>query len=258
MNHRQVALRRLQNNVKFFVKRYKVYPLRWFVSPTARPGDDNATSFIVDLKMSEFVKENLQFKKNLQEYHYVKFNYFAVKCGELLYLGYQNPELYGVKPSQNYVAEGVTAMQAGNYPFYLCWDIEESFNFGNRPGFVDINAITQYPLTKSIRPSSKKPISFVYKVPTPWRQYFDTTAIGAVQLTQDIYGFFSDLSGIKNIRSPTKIVGGHVNWWQGTLPHDDPTTTDPDNFVFAYSTVAITYYIGCTFRGRKIMSVDGF
>lgn len=248
VNNRRRALARVQNLARFTSKCYQFLRLKWYADPNkkAAPGVDNAERFTFPIHIGQFTTENQQFKSNLGEYHFIKFNYFAIKFCEVSYFGFQMPEKY----DNQFVGLGLTAAQTQNYPMYVVWDIEDDLGFGTGDGNVDINGLSQYFLTKTIRPSSKKGVSFVYKVPMVWRQFFSTYQLPTYG--QDIGSFFYALSGIKNVRYPKKIYGGHVDWWTDSLPHADTAGTTLGN-ACGYTGLGIKFYLGVTFRGRKIM-----
>lgn len=219
--------------------------LNWYTD-TVVAASDNASAFQVDLQIAKFFSGNVQFERNMREYHYVKFNYFAVHFNSVSHLGYQ--DIVTRETSPKAVPEGVTALNFPRMPFYCGWDLEDPIDLKT----TTVVDMTQYPYMKKIYANSRKPAKFVYKVPQPWRQFYDTTAVSSKTPQQDIYGFFADVSGIRNIRSPTRIFGGHVNWWQDELPHN--TSLKLNNEVFAKTILDITFYVGCTFRGRKIIT----
>lgn len=240
----------MQNNVKFLLKSYRYYPLRWYVSDRTSPGDDNARAFYLPLIVDLFINENSQFKENLARYHFVKFNYFAVKCHELAYIGYTGPE----KVDGQMIGIGVNAMEFKNMPFYLCWDIEEDIKFGKTAGTVDITSLSQYFLTKKKTPDSRA-ISFVYKVPQPWRQFFSTSDVKSKATNVSIESFFESICNYNNLRSPKALYGGHIPWWTDIQGHTDVTPSDPNNFVYGKTLAGFYFYVSVTFRGRKVMSI---
>lgn len=239
----------MQNNVKYTAKCYHLQRLRWYNNTTTPPGSDNAGAFNYGFKMSDFLSSNLQFIKNMDEYHYVKFNYFAIKLTELSYLGYTGP----VKYDGNFVAEGVNALQFNDFPFYLCWDLEEDLKFGGVEGDVDISIISQYPFTKKKTPKSKS-ISFVWHVPAPWKQYLSTYNVKNVKFDTTIENFFEGVTNYKNIRCPSKLVGGHYPFWDDDISgKTSPTAADPNTYVWGQTICGFQFYCNVTFRGRKVM-----
>lgn len=242
-------MRNVQNNVKYTSKCYMFKRLRWYVQVTTPPADDNAGYFVHSIQMSDFFQGNLQFIKNLDEYHYVKFNYFAIKCVELAYLGYTGPEKY----DNQFTSLGVNALSFNNFPFYLCWDIEEDLKYGGQPGDNDILSVSQYPYTKKKYPTGK-PISFVYHVPTPWKQYVSTYNVKVKKFDCNIENFFEGVTNYKNIRNPSKLIGGHYPFWKDDIyGKTDVTAADPNNYVYGQTLVGFQFYCNVTFRGRKVM-----
>lgn len=210
-------------------------------------GTDNAERLQFSLNVDAFINENEQFMSNLDEYHYVKINYFAVTFSELGYFGFQIPAKY----DGQFTSVGITAMQTNNYPMYFVWDIEDDLGFGTGAGLVDIQGLTQYMLTKKLRPTSRKPVSFVYRVPVPWRQFYSCYSVKGT-MNRSIGDFFSNLSGIKNLRYPKKMYGGHQDWWSGSFT-STTHTAQIDSYSPGYTGVACKFYMGVTFRGRRIM-----
>lgn len=244
---RRRALARVQNLVKFTAKGYSNYGMTWPVSNTSDPNNANYLTWDSRFDMSNYISNtNFQFFRNLLDYQWVKINYFAIKIHEILYIGI----------SQN--GTGVTAIQGNKYPMYFCWDVEQEMAWPGDSGgsryTITPQALTQYEGTKSIQPSSKRPISFVWKVPMVWRQFLSTDQVNTAlrsDPTPTISSFFEDLTNIKNLRVPSKLLGTHANWWQfAFMPKEVVGGVD---VVSMRTQLGITFYCGATFRGRRIM-----
>lgn len=241
---RRRALARVQNFVKFTAKVYRPYALRWEVDTPESGSIGSAIKWKVPLVPALFMSQNAQFLRNLNDYHWVKFNYIAVKIHELSYVGFQTP----ASNEQVTIPLGVTSHQADKYPMYFCWDIEEAIGFGSGTAEVNIGpeALSQYQGTKKFTPTSKRPVTFVYRFPQPWRQFFGTYNVRALSNTKVWHAYMQDLSGVSNLRCPSVLLGTHANWWGNSLPNNDVSA----NLV---TQIGVTYYLGVTFRGRKIM-----
>lgn len=244
---RRRALARVQNLVKFTSKGYSTYGMAWPVADSSAPSNSNYLTWDSRFDVGNFIPvTNFQFYRNLQDYQWVKFNYFAIKIHELLYVGI----------SSN--GNGVTAIQGNKYPMYFCWDVEQEMSWpGDSSGsryVVSPQALTQYEGTKNIQPSSKRPISFVWKVPMVWRQFLSTDMVNSAlrsDPTPTVSSFFEDLTNIKNLRVPSKLLGTHANWWQfAALPTESSSIGD---IVTMRTQIGLTFYCGATFRGRRIM-----
>lgn len=245
-NTRARGLALVQNHVRFLSKSYRVFNLNWYI-PAAAASETNAVAFSTPLQVDKFFHGNAQFVRNLDQYQWIKFNYFAVKICELAYFGYQTPE----KVDGQFINPGITAMSTNNYPFYVCWDIEEQIAFTKDFNVADL---CQYQLTKTIRPSSRKKPSFVWKVPTPWRRFYSTAMAKQGIQARSLGDFFFGLSSVRFERCPKNLLGGHVNWWSDSLPHTDATPAVPLNVVCGRTELALMYYANVTFRGRSVMS----
>lgn len=101
------------------------------------------------------------------------------------YIGYSGPPQYD---KTQFISIGVNNMMFNRYPFYVCTDIEQNFNWSEEENPQQIDYLTQYPGTKRIYPTSKKPATFLYKVPAPWRQYVDTGVVRRTTTDQHING----------------------------------------------------------------------
>lgn len=247
---RRRALAGVQNLVKFTAKRYDTYLAPWATGQETTTTNDYQT-WQKTLNVFNFITGNQQFYRNLTEYHFIKINYLAFKVHEVSYNGYTATQLVvppaGGDPYPS--VSGITSLQMNNHPTYFVWDLEEDMSFdASDRNQVNPNQLTQYQYTKSLRPTSKKPISFVYKVPAPWRQFYSTYNFNATDKNATFGTFMENLTGIKNLRAPKHIMATHVNWWRASLPVLLAT-----NQAMGYTQFAITLYMGVTFRGRAIM-----
>lgn len=236
---------RVQNRVKVTCKDYTNYRFQWPTDVDPATTNRNNVKFTSDFDMGNFLTRRAeQFYKNLQEYQWVKFNYLAIKVKELNYMGFQ---YLSTDPPG---AVGVTAWQANRFPMYFAWDVDQEMTFGDPKEYrVDPMSLTMYPGTKSITPASKRPISFLWKVPRPWRQFYSCNKVLDIlngTNVPKVQPFFEALTGILNLRCPSKLLGTHVNWWgSDTLPNTN-------NYVPAVTQIALMWYAGVTFYGRRV------
>lgn len=238
-------MKNVQNCVKFTTKCYKTVLMPWR-SGVASENYSDYQNYQEPLWLSKFIGGNLQFKKNLDEYHYIKINYLAVKVHEVSYIGILTaPTGSG--------ASGITSTSMDNHPTYIVWDLEEDMSFNTEDNNqVTPQQVAQYQYTKSLRPSSKKPVTFLYHVPLPWRQYFDTFYFKAESTTKNLIDVMERVSGVKNLRAPKHLLITHPNYWIKALPDEAST-----GHVKIYTQVGMTFYMGVTFRGRTTMGLAG-
>lgn len=211
--------------------------------------ESNANNWKIELKLVKYFQGNYQFLRNIYDYHYVKFNWFCVKIKSVQYIAYSGPAAFDEK----IVSIGVNNMMFDKYPFYACTNIEQRFDWGAESTPQSIDYLSQYPGTKTITPTSKKPIAFLWKVPQPWRQYVDCGVVRGTTTDSHLYGWFEAMLGTKNIRSPTVLYGGHPNWWHKMLPHTEADPSGTKDYVYGNTILHLEFTVGCTFRGRKVM-----
>lgn len=244
---RRRALARVQNNVRFTCKRYQTYGCQWPINDAESvPSNINTEKWTETLTPNLFFLDNYQFLRNLIDYQWVKFNYIAVKISELSYVGFQTPKSYGTSPAV-IVPTGITSHQAQKYPMYFCWDLEEDMSFGDTSQTkLDARSLAQYQYTKRLTPVSRKPITFMHRFPMPWRQFYQCYRVRNTDYTKNWVDFMLAVSNIQDLRMPKYLLGTHPNWWGTGLPDDS-------HFANIATQFAITYYVGVTFRGRRIM-----
>ncbi|GFQ77279.1 putative capsid protein [Trichonephila clavata] len=99
----------------------------------------------------------------------------------------------------------------------LPWDLEQNLDFNAQDASFDAKELSEYPFSKNVYPAQKKAPYFIWRVPALWHQFIDTNAVQPLIYNNiPFYNFFQNCTGYKNIRSPTKIMGGHENWWGQT------------------------------------------
>ncbi|AXF50877.1 putative capsid protein [Panicum ecklonii-associated virus] len=239
-----------QNVVKYHCKQYD--------TGIMYPRTGSGTTFVTDVQTFQlplyanaFFNGNQQFYKNLDEYHFIKFNYIAVHVKELNWIGYTKTDR--VVPPEGgdpYPAvSGVTAMQMQNHPVYIMWDIEEDFAFDtNDKVQITSQQLAQYQGAKTLRTTSKKPVKFIWRFPVPWRQFYSCYNFKQITHSNRWGTVMEELSGIKNLRAPKNLLMCHPNWWGSSLPVN--AALDAADF---YGQYAIVYHLGVTFRGRSLM-----
>lgn len=247
---RRRAMRGVQDTVRYTAKCFNSFGLNWYIKETDVTASDNYLRYSRTLTLNAFVSGNKQFIQNIKDYSYVKFNYFAVKIHDLLYMGFDRQYNGGTGGNPMPYSMGVTALAADRYPMYFAWDADERFTFDPKSTVSTVispSQLVQYEGSKRLSPSSKTPVSFVYRVPQPWKQFFRTTALPDFNNYIDV--FLATMSGVKNLRCPQVLLGTHPNWYGAALPDDGKTA----NIV---SEVGMTCYLGVTFKGRKTMGTS--
>lgn len=244
--YRRRAFRRVQDTVKYTTKCYDSFGLNWFLPQETVTASDNYARYSRSLTLNAFINGNRQFFRNVEDYTYIKFNYFAIKINELLYIGFDRHYNGGTGGNPIPYSMGVNCVAADKYPMYFAWDVDEKFTFAkdSKSVKVDPKQLTQYEGTKKLFPSSKRPITFLWRVPAPWRQFFPTANLP--DWNNYIANFLTSLSGIKTMRYPSTLLGTHTNWWNAALPDDSKSAN-------IYTNVGMTCYMGVTFKGRKTM-----
>lgn len=215
------------------------------VKDAAVGGYHDIVKYKKDLSMNAFTTGNYQYFRNLQDYQYVKYNYFAIKIHELAYVGYDKVYTGGSGGDPKPYSMGVNSMDFSNHGMYFAWDLEENIGVDSKTvsNYVNPENLASYPFAKKYTPRSR-PVSFLYRVPVPWRQFIETNQVRNTTTNQFLTLYFATLTGVKNLRAPGYLFGTHPNWWSAALP-------DANNLVNMSAVVGMTLYMGCTFRGRR-------
>lgn len=247
-------MRSVQDTVRYTSKCFNSFGLNWFIGASTVAASDNYNRYTRTLTLNAFITGNRQFFQNVKDYSFIKFNYFAVKIHDLLYIGFDRSYTGGSGGNPMPYSQGVNSLSADRYPMYFAWDADEKFTFdtdSKTAVTITPTELVQYQGSKQLRPSSKTPISFLWRVPGPWRQFYSTRAMP--DYNQYFGGFFQSLSGVKNLRYPSQLMGTHPNWYEKALPDDGKTAN-------IYTEVGMTCYMGVTFKGRKTMgaTVESF
>lgn len=250
---RKLISRRTQNDVKFSCKSYEQSILKW-----VPPGSGCDAGVVVNtcwnqferpLACGLFFEKNQQFLNNLSEYQWIKFNYIAVKVKELNYYGFTTTDRDGTGAVTG--ASGMTALNFDNMPMYFMWDLEQDMSFSDTNHIqVDAEALSQYQFTKKLYPRNHRGVTFLWRFPKPWRQYFSTYYFRGIDKSRPWHEVMANLSGIKNFRSPSKLLGCHKNPFITLL-----IPTDPAYGVKGATQIAYYFYLGCSFKGRAIQGV---
>lgn len=185
---------------------------------------------------------------------YIRFNYIAFKVTDVAHIPYSTPYIYGTDPNQHVLSIGVNDV-CGKIPVNVNWDLEQDFTFTKgHEGVVDPEGFAQHPGTKQMRPTDKKPISFVYRVPKPWKQFISTDIVkNSTKIDLKFADFMADVTGIKNIRAPGSVWFSVPEFWGKLLPTfgtQGNETADVRTYIRGNA------YLGVTFRGRRLMD-DG-
>lgn len=242
---RKLALRRSGNNVRYTAKNNLNVFMTWPVAPDT--SKVRVTNTPVVLTLARIVYSNRQWARNIQDYQWIKFNYVAVKVTDVCHVGHDYPATYG-EPKQ-YISTGVSSI-AGKIPVNCNWDLEQDFTFeAGHEGSIDPEAFAQHPGTKQIRPDSKRPVTFLWRIPTAWRQFISTDIVkNSPEIDTSLGAFFQDVMSVKNIRAPITFFLSIPNFWSSLLP----SVPDPGAAIKTY--VRLNVYLGCTFRGRRLMN----
>lgn len=248
-NYRQIALRSVDNTRKFHAKVYEQFVLPWHLPANEpSPGIGSWTRFQRDLLMGLFFEKNPQMSRNLIEYQWCKFNYIAVKIRELNYYGF----LTTIRQAENIDISGMTSVDFNHLPMYFAWDIDQDMSFNEADGAyvtVDPESLTQYPGTKKMFPGKKRPITFLWRVPMVWRQYFNTVLIRNTPGVNTIGRFLQDVSNVSSVRFPRKLMATHQNiFFDADLPQGGGGIKGKTVF-------AVTYHLGVTFKGRGVSGI---
>lgn len=252
---RQRAMRRAGNLVRYTAKNNVNLIMYWPTGdeapepPGITPVSPGTT---IGLSVAKILSGNRQFDRNIRDYQYIKFNYMAVKVTDVAHVAYQVPYQLNVGDTQYLVPLGVTDI-CGKIPLNVNWDLEQDFTFvKGREGVVDAEGFAQHPGTKQVRPTDRKAVSFVYKVPKPWRQFVHTDNVkNSGSIDGKFSDFMADVTGIKNIRAPYLFFISIPNWWTTLFPNE---VSSKQTTIRSYCRLNV--YIGVTFRGRRLMD-DG-
>ena len=231
-----------QNVCRFTTKVYAYNALNVAVKDKDTGSGSDFVKYEKLLSLNAFTQGNYQYYRNLQDYHHVKYNYFAVKIHELAYVGFDRSYTSG--QSTTYPL-GVSALEFSNHPMYFVWDLEQRLSINSKtPGtYINPQNLVSYAHSKKLTPRGRS-VTFLYRVPAAWRQFVDTESVRNETTNSYIDQFLANLTGTKNLRAPRAVYGTHPNWWGSDLP-DDNTNLN------LKAVVGMTLYMGCTFRGRR-------
>lgn len=249
---RRAISRRVQNDVRFSCKSYEQSILKW--NPPGTKCEGGIINVCWDqferpLACGLFFEKNQQFLNNLSEYQWVKFNYIAVKVYELNYYGFVTSDRNEAGQITN--ISGMTALNFDNMPMYFMWDLEQDMSFDDTNHIkVDPESLSQYQFSKKLYPKNHRGVTFLWRFPRPWRQYFSTYYFRGIDKSRPWHEVMANLSGIKNFRSPSRLLGCHKNPFFTLL-----IPTDPAYGVKGQTQIAYNFYLGCSFKGRAIQGV---
>lgn len=213
----------------------------------------NIQKFEKSILVSDFFNNNGDFWSRIHEYHYVKFNYFMIRFPEITYCSYSAPVSTALAKT---AVAGINSFNTDRYPFHVAWDIEQNLDWDAQGQKFGASELSEYVFAKKVYPGQKRAPYFIWKVPAQWRGYYDTKgAMGSMFTNIPLYVFFQNLTGIKNLRSPVNIFGGHENWWAQTLPNTVKPSTKPTDadYVFMESFLKIEFICSYTLRGRRFI-----
>lgn len=245
-NAQQVALQKSDNLRRFTAKNNFNFLLVWNL-PTVSANNYTAT----DLFINSIISGNRQFDRNMRDYVWMKFNYIAVKTTAVAHISHDVPVNIGTTADPNYQPFGVNDI-CGDIEVDVNWDLEQDFKWASGEGSINNEGFAQYPGTKHIKPGQKKPVTFLYRVPTVWRQFISTDIVKNKIVNSDTIGSLMEkVIGIYNLRHPKKIYWAIPEFWGNTgfLPANLANVA-VKTYVRGY------VYLGVTFRGRRIMD-DG-
>nr|QJI53715.1 MAG: capsid protein [Cressdnaviricota sp.] len=246
-NYRFRAAKSMDNTRKFHSKVYEQYVLPWHLpSLQPSPGTGNWQKFQRDILVGIFSVQNPQFYRNMFEYQWVKFNYIAIKVKELNYYGF----LTTIKQEENVDISGMTSVNLDHLPMYFAWDLDQDMSFNKDDGtqlIMDPASLAQYPLAKKMYPGNRRGLTFLWKVPRVWRQFWPTSAARELPGVDSFGRFLTLLSGVNINRYPRRFMGSHQNiFFDSDLPQGG-------GGIKGKTVVAFTYHLGCTFSGRNVM-----
>lgn len=199
------------------------------------------------LTVGLFFENNLQFLNNLQEYHWVKFNYIAVKVRELSYYGITTTDTNA--EGQPTGVSGITALNLQHLPMYFMWDLEQDMSFTEGTHLkVNAEQLSQYQFSKRLYPTSRKGVTFLWRFPKTWRQYVACYRVRNSQSNTYWTNFMYGLFGIQGLRAPNRLLGAHQN-----IFFDLSIPTDPAYGVKGRTVIGYNFYLGVSFKGRQLM-----
>lgn len=248
-NFRAKAMKGIDNTRKFHTKVYEQYVLPWHLpSLQPSPGTGSWQKFQRDIIIGLFSVENPQFIRNMFEYQWVKYNYIAIKIQELNYYGY----LTTIKQQENVDISGMTSVNLDHLPMYFAWDLDQdmSFNTGETQVVMSPQSLSQYPGSKKMYPGKRRGITFLWKVPRVWRQFWPTGVARVLPAVDSVGRMLTLLSGVNINRYPRRLMGTHQNIFH------DADLPQGGGGIKGKTVVAITYHLGCTFSGRNIMGTQ--
>lgn len=244
---RKQISRRVQNDVKFSCKSYEQSVLTW-VPPGAHCTNNLCwNQFERPLTAGLFWENNVQFLNNLHEYQWIKFNYIAIKIKELNYYGYTTTNTDSTGKITG--VSGITATNFDNMPMYFMWDLEQDMSF-TEPKHLKVTAesLSQYQFSKKLYPKNRRGVTFLYRFPIPWRQFFPCYVVRSKSSNQSWTQFMMALSNYSALRCPGRILGAHQNPFFDLIVPSDPAYGVKGRTVIAYN-----FYLGVTFKGRQLM-----
>lgn len=205
--------------------------------------------FQMPINIDMFTKNNWIFNDYLNEYQYVKFNYFSIKFSNLNHITYSGPEAF----REGFIAEGINSI-VGKFPWYIASDVDDAMVYGNNPGQVMPNMLMYYAGSKKLSPDGKS-VSIFFRIPQIYRMYFGVSSVKPLLATvpaMSVGSFMFKLSNIENGRFPFNVYAGSDPLPNNILPHDDGSSVVHSNF-YIKSMINIEYSLGCTFKGRNVI-----
>ncbi|GFQ87912.1 putative capsid protein [Trichonephila clavata] len=248
----RIKNKRTANIFKMTIKKAQYFTMKFFVANTTG-SVVNVEKFEKQLNVSDFFTDKHEFWDRLHDYHYVKFNYFIVKFPEMSYCTYSNIISTALAKAGSV---GIASFNTDRYPFYVAWDLEQELDFGAQDASFTARELSEYAFVKKVYPNQRRAPYLMWRVPQQWRGYLDTNSVQPTIFTNTpLYNFFASVTGVKNLRSPVNILGGHYNWWQETLPNTTKPTVKPsaDDYVFMEAFMKMEFIASVTLRGVKFI-----
>lgn len=226
----------VQNVARYTTRNYFSEHVIWPDNKVVADKEVPITDVTYNIDMNRLFDANRQFLRNLHDYQYVKLNYIVFKLTSIAHIGFDRE--YKDAGIETPFALGVNTI-SGDIPIYVTWDLESR---------IDINktedSIPQYEYTKKMSPCDKKPVTLMYHVPVPWRQFYMTANFRSTPYKQSVRAFMESLSGVRNLRCPTKVYMTVKDFWKRMLPYKINVGANLISNIQGY------VYAGWTFRGR--------
>lgn len=240
------ALRQMGDTVRLTAKNNVNLLAIWPVSPVV-PGQIPVNWTVLPLNIKGLYNANRQFQRNIEDYRWIKLNYIAFKVTDICHIPHDIPAQYG-EPTQ-FISLGVNAL-CGKIPVNVNWNVDQDFHLNNgSEDQVDEEGFAQHPATKTISPNNRRPVSFVWRFPQPWRQFVSTdTFKNSSHIQGKITDFMADLTGTTNLRAPDTVITSLPPFWSTFLP----SVSNPGVSIKTY--IRINTYLGATFKGRRFMN----